>query len=45
MAATKMWAHRLIVAVGVVAFGSLASGAAYHAAGAATSLGSLAFSR
>ena len=45
MAGTKMWARRMIVVLGVVAFGAVASAGAYQAAGAATSLGSLALAR
>jgi hypothetical protein len=45
MVGAKMWARRLIVAVGVLGFGAVASAGAYQAAGVATSLGSVALAR
>lgn len=45
MAGSKMWARRLMIVLLALGFGCIASGAAYQAAGAATSLGSLALAR
>ena len=45
MVGAKMWARRVMVMLAVLGFGTAASGVAYQAAGAATSLGSLALAR
>ena len=45
MAGPKMWVRRLMVTLMVLGVGCAASGVAYRAAGAATSLGSLALAR
>ena len=45
MVGAKMWARRMMVAIAVVGFGCAMSAVGYQAAGAAPSLGSIAFAR